>query len=136
VTTEAIERWIATVDRSSRTRNKLVVMLHGILGRARKVFGLRGNAAADVEKFSLSRNGDIEVYSPEEVWALRAHSRVRAGRGVYLTAAFTGLRRGELIALRWRDIDFAAQRSSPSELRRRRADNAEERQGPVSADGS
>src|SRR5947207_13071437 len=70
VTTEGIERWIRSVDRSPRTRNKLIVMLHGILARARKVFGLRVNAAADVEKFPLSRNGDIEVYSPEEVWAL------------------------------------------------------------------
>jgi integrase len=31
-------------------------------------------------------------------------------RALYLTAAMTGLRQGELIGLRWRDVDFAAQR--------------------------
>jgi integrase len=31
-------------------------------------------------------------------------------RALYVTAAMTGLRQGELIALRWQDIDWAARR--------------------------
>src|SRR3954453_18670889 len=107
VTTSDIERWIATVDRSARTRNKLIVLLHGIFVRARKVYGLRLNPVIEVEKFPQQRSGDIEVYSPEEVWALVRAAVSSQDAAIYLTAAFTGLRRAEVIALRSRDVDFA-----------------------------
>jgi integrase len=34
----------------------------------------------------------------------------RVDRALYLTAAMTGLRQGELLGLRWRDVDWAAQK--------------------------
>ncbi len=70
ITTTAIEQWLAAFGGSARSRNKLLIQLHGILGRARRVYGLPGNAAADVEKFSQRSSGEIEVFSPDEVWAL------------------------------------------------------------------
>ena len=70
VTDGAIEAWLAGSSGRSATRNKALVLLHGIFRRARKVYGLPLNPAAEVESTAVRRSGDIEVFSPEEVWAL------------------------------------------------------------------
>lgn len=63
VTVEAIERWMAGFGGSARSRNELLIQLHGILARAKRAYGLQINAAAALERLPQRSSGDIQVFS-------------------------------------------------------------------------
>ena len=139
ITTQRIDAWRSALVAaggiadgealSARTINKYLGVMHSILKRAQRVYGLAANAAAWAERQPVTRSGDFNVLSAAEVEALARAAREGRPRkpprhptgaewraklreqdeqdsAIFLTAAYAGLRLGELRSLRWRDLDF------------------------------
>jgi integrase len=99
-------RLVAEDRLSGRTINKYLALIHGILKRAQRVYGLSANAAAGVERQPALRSGDFDVLSTTEIEALVRAAASEQGAALFATAAYAGLRLGELRAVRWKDLDF------------------------------
>jgi integrase len=88
-----------------RTIGHVHRLLHGVVGRAVKWGVITSNPVAIAEPPRVE-SVEIEILAPEQVKVLL---RALRGRPLYPVAVFglaTGMRRGEICALRWADIDF------------------------------
>jgi integrase len=108
ITRRDIERWHARYD-CTRTATKVLMVLGAILRYAQRRELITANPIDGVERHPVRYSGDYDIYTREELDAIVRATTDDQDAAIYLTAALTGLRRGELMALRWRDIDFAGQ---------------------------
>jgi integrase len=115
---EDVESFMSAKRREGRAPKSVrnyVGVLHGVCAFALKRRWAEVNpcAAVDLPRVSTT-DADVRFLSVAEVEALlRAVPDDHLGpteRALYLTAAMTGLRQGELLALRWRDVDWLAGR--------------------------
>jgi integrase len=134
ITAKQIEQWRDRLakdgKRTRKTVNKIVTQAHAIFQHAIDHFGLVANVVAKVKRLRESNDAArFDFYSPEEVDSLVATAAKGAHRdpsrpavsdtertlraeedqqdaAIYLTAALEGLRRSELLALLWEDVDF------------------------------
>jgi integrase len=95
---------------SARTVNRHLTVLGGIFRRAGAKWGINHNPVLSVKKQRERSSGDLNFLRPEEVHALVRAAANEQDAALYLAAALTGLRQGELLALRWGDVDFGLQR--------------------------
>ncbi len=173
ITTQKIEQWkdalAAKTTRggkplAAKTRRKILTVMHGVLERARKIYGLPANPVSDVELPRLHPGNHIDVFKPEEVWALvraaeaGAHRSTRApAGGIHATDRARDQRAAEdrvdASALSDRGLHWPSARgvigvavaqrrlrriapSGGAELRRRGGDVTEVGEGTVGPDGA
>jgi integrase len=111
---DMVEEFIAAKRRDGKAIKSIVnylSLLQAIFGHAVRREWCQTNPVLVVDKpRQQQRDPDIRFLTGDELESLlRGTPRDRLGRlerTLYLTAAMTGMRRGELLALRWQDVDW------------------------------
>jgi site-specific recombinase XerD len=114
-----IEDLIARMRRArhrAQDHRSAIVLLHQVFKFAQRKEWCRDNPCARVELPKLDESAEIHFLDQPELEALLRGIDVDSepfgapDRTLLLVAAMTGLRQGELLALRWRDVDWPARK--------------------------
>jgi integrase len=117
ISAEDVESYMAAKARAGRSTKSIrhdVMLLQAILSLGEKRGWCHDNPCRRIDKPRVEVNPEIRFLDEEELEAVLAvepeHDFDPMLRVMYLTAAMTGLRLGELRGLRWRDVDWPAGR--------------------------
>ena len=102
---ELVDRWHVDAKPASTIRNR-IKPLQAIYRRARARGGLTTNPTRDLE-LPVPRPDEVEIVAAADAAELLEPLTIE-DKPIWATALYAGLRYGELRALRWRAVDFAA----------------------------
>ncbi|MGH6886257.1 MAG: tyrosine-type recombinase/integrase [Geminicoccales bacterium] len=114
-----VEAWIGEIRRrgtGAKTARNAATLLHQVFAHGVRKGWCRDNPCAKVDLPKLEESADIRFLGHAEVEALmraigdNGTRLTLTDRAIYVVATMTGLRQGELLALRWRDVDWAARK--------------------------
>jgi integrase len=99
-----VESWLKSLNRAPGTRCKIRNVMSLLFNHGRRHDLCDGNPIQWVRQ-SAKRRATPDILTRDEVQGLLASLRFRE-RTLVLLAVTTGLRRSELFALKWKDVDF------------------------------
>ena len=99
---------------SARTVRYTHVILHRALRDAVR-WGLLSRNPADLADPPKQQRPEVQVWTPAQLRLFLEHVGGDRLAGLWVLLATTGMRRGEALGLRWRDVDFATSRVSISQ---------------------
>jgi integrase len=112
ITPDAVDEYKGRLLKEGKISNRTIVrhltVLHGVFKRAKRKWGLVDNpASADlVERPKVVYTGEFDTLDRDEVELLATFADNPQDAAIFRVAAYTGLRQGELLALRWGAVDF------------------------------
>jgi integrase len=97
---------------SPRSVDYIHVTLQKALTQAMRDDLISRNVATDERPRSSRNREEIKALSSEQAKALLSAARDTRNQALYVVAVHTGLRQGELLGLKWTDVDLAGRRLS------------------------
>jgi integrase len=109
VTIADVEKWITKREldgMNPATLKKILTTLSQILSFAVRRRYADFNPLREAEKPGGIRKKEMNILTPEQIRALIAKAKAPKYAFLFLLAAFTGGRQGEILGLKWSDIDW------------------------------